>query len=76
MKKRNGDRRAARGTRRLALRDRIQATSDHRPGLLLAIAACAIVGVAGLLLPLIPGLLFLAIAAVLLRQFQRRQIRM
>ena len=44
--------------------------------LLLAIAACAIVGVAGLLLPLIPGLLFLAIAAVLLRQFQRRQIRM
>lgn len=44
--------------------------------LLLAIAVCAIVGVAGLLLPLIPGLLFLAIAAVLLRQFQRRQIRM
>ncbi len=44
--------------------------------LLLAIAACAIVGVAGLLLPLIPGLLFLAIAAVLLRQFQRRQVRM
>ncbi len=44
--------------------------------LLLAIAACAIVGVAGLLLPLIPGLLFLAVAAVLLRQFQRRQIRM
>ena len=44
MKKRNGDRRAARGTRRLALRDRIQATSDHRPGLLLAIAASALFG--------------------------------
>ena len=44
--------------------------------LLLAIAACAIIGVAGLLLPLIPGLLFLALAAVLLRHFQRRQFRM
>ncbi len=43
--------------------------------LLLAIAACAIIGVAGLLLPLIPGLLFLAVAAILLRQFQRRQFR-
>ncbi len=44
--------------------------------LLVAIAACAIIGLAGLLLPIIPGLLFLALAAVLLRQFQRRQFRL
>ena len=44
--------------------------------LLVAIAACAIIGLAGLLLPIIPGLLFLALAAILLRQFQRRQFRL
>ncbi len=41
--------------------------------LLVAIAICAIIGLAGLLLPLIPGLFFLALAAILLRHFQRRQ---
>ncbi len=44
--------------------------------LLVAIAVCAIIGLAGLLLPIIPGLLFLALAAILLRQFQRRQFRL
>ena len=44
MKKRTGNQRAARGTRRLALRDRIQETSAQRPALLLAIAASALFG--------------------------------
>lgn len=43
-------------------------TTDNLPGKLAAYAVvivCVVVGVAGLLLPIIPGLLFLAIAAVL-----------
>jgi len=39
--------------------------------LIVAIAACAIIGLAGLLLPIIPGILFLCLAAVLVRQFGR-----
>ena len=49
---------------------RISLTSWLLRGLLLvAIAACAIIGVAGLLLPIIPGILFLCLAALLLRRF-------
>lgn len=39
--------------------------------LLVAIAACAIIGLAGLLLPIIPGILFLCLAAVLVRHLGR-----
>ncbi len=39
--------------------------------LVVAIAACAIIGLAGLLLPIIPGLLFLALAAMLVRHLGR-----
>ncbi len=42
-----------------------------RTMLLLAIAVCAIIGVAGLVLPLVPGILFLCIAGLLLRQLGR-----
>ena len=49
---------------------RISLTSWLLRGLLLvAIAVCAIIGVAGLLLPIIPGILFLCLAALLLRRF-------
>lgn len=39
--------------------------------LVVAIAACAIVGLAGLLLPIIPGILFLCLAAVLVKHLGR-----
>lgn len=39
--------------------------------LLVAIAACAIIGLAGLLLPIIPGILFLCVAAMLVRHLGR-----
>ncbi len=36
--------------------------------LLLGVAACTIIGLAGLLLPIIPGILFLCLAALLARR--------
>ena len=39
--------------------------------LLLAIAVCAVIGLAGLLLPIIPGILFLCLAAMLVRHLGR-----
>ena len=39
--------------------------------LIVAIAVCAIVGLAGLLLPIVPGILFLCLAAVLVRHLGR-----
>ena len=39
--------------------------------LLLAIAVCAVIGLAGLLLPIIPGILFLCLAAMLIRRLGR-----
>ena len=39
--------------------------------LIVAIAACAIIGLAGLLLPIIPGILFLCLAAMLVRHLGR-----
>lgn len=39
--------------------------------LLVAIAACAIIGLAGLLLPIVPGILFLCLAAALVRHLGR-----
>ena len=39
--------------------------------LVVAITVCAIIGLAGLLLPIIPGLLFLALAAMLVRHLGR-----
>ncbi len=39
--------------------------------LLAAIAACAVIGLAGLLLPIIPGILFLCLAVLLARQLGR-----
>lgn len=39
--------------------------------LVLAIAVCAIIGLAGLLLPIIPGILFLCLAGMLVRHLGR-----